>query len=398
MPLVLLRCLTVGALCSLFASPLLADTWPAADWQTQLAPSTPAVEALQAYAFPARDDSGRKGVRTDALLVVRDGVVVYEHYAAPTTAQTPHLLWSMSKSLFASVLGVAFAEGHFRLDDAVAKHYAPFSSHPSVKMGHLLNWASGLDWQEDYEYAPLKSSVVAMLYTRGRGDMAAFTASHGLDALPGARFRYSSGDSNVLAAALKQMLGDERYRDYPWTALFEPLGITSAVWEQDASGTFVASSYAYMTARDTARVGLLMQRDGRWGERQVLPPAWVAFSLRGCLQLPPMPIRRNRITLSQVVNGGSTAHYLTRPSPGQMPRSRPLPPWGIGDRRCMCCRKRNWSSCVLPMIVTAVISTTSCSSVRWPPSRENSHDQASSVFERVVSVGAGYCRVGLEQP
>ncbi|WP_447592921.1 serine hydrolase domain-containing protein [Aquipseudomonas campi] len=278
MPLVLLRCLTVGALCSLFASPLLADTWPAADWQTHLAPSTPAVEALQAYAFPARDDSGRKGVRTDALLVVRDGVVVYEHYAAPTTAQTPHLLWSMSKSLFASVLGVAFAEGHFRLDDAVAKHYAPFSSHPSVKMGHLLNWASGLDWQEDYEYAPLKSSVVAMLYTRGRGDMAAFTASHGLDALPGARFRYSSGDSNVLAAALKQMLGDERYRDYPWTALFEPLGITSAVWEQDASGTFVASSYAYMTARDTARVGLLMQRDGRWGERQVLPPAWVAFN------------------------------------------------------------------------------------------------------------------------
>ena len=254
MPLVLLRCLTVGALCSLFASPLLADTWPAADWQTQLAPSTPAVEALQAYAFPARDDSGRKGVRTDALLVVRDGVVVYEHYAAPTTAQTPHLLWSMSKSLFASVLGVAFAEGHFRLDDAVAKHYAPFSSHPSVKMGHLLNWASGLDWQEDYEYAPLKSSVVAMLYTRGRGDMAAFTASHGLDALPGARFRYSSGDSNVLAAALKQMLGDERYRDYPWTALFEPLGITSAVWEQDASGTFVASSYAYMTARDTALI------------------------------------------------------------------------------------------------------------------------------------------------
>jgi CubicO group peptidase (beta-lactamase class C family) len=117
-----------------------------------------------------------------------------------------------------------------------------------------------------------------MLYTRGRTDMPAFVASHQGEATPGSRFRYSSGDSNVLSAALKGMVGAKAYADYPWTALFEPLGITSAVWETDASGTFVGSSYAYMTARDLARVGLLMQRDGRWGERQLLPKAWVEFN------------------------------------------------------------------------------------------------------------------------
>ena len=37
------------------------------------------------------------------------------------------------------------------------------AEHPQIKIGHLLNWASGLAWEEDYEYAPLKSSVVAML-------------------------------------------------------------------------------------------------------------------------------------------------------------------------------------------------------------------------------------------
>ena len=96
--------------------------------------------------------------------------------------------------------------------------------------------------------------------------MAAFTAAHAAGAAPGTRFRYSSGDSNVLAAALRGMVGEQAYVNYPWNALFEPLGITSAVWERDGAGTFVASSYAYMTARDLARVGLLMQRDGRWGE------------------------------------------------------------------------------------------------------------------------------------
>ena len=77
---------------------------------------------------------------------------------------------------------------------------------------------------------------------------------------------------------MKNMVGAEAYADYPWTALFEPLGITSAVWERDASGTFVGSSYAYMSARDLARVGLLMQRDGRWGVQQLLPKAWVEFN------------------------------------------------------------------------------------------------------------------------
>ncbi|MFI8607489.1 serine hydrolase domain-containing protein [Pseudomonas sp. NPDC077649] len=262
---------------SLLAGIARAESWPQPDWQTAPHSDSPALAALEAYAFPPRDDATRLGVRSDALLVVRDGRIVYERYAAPTRADTAHLTWSMAKSLLATTLGVAYGEGRFKLDAPVAKYYPAMAEHPQVKVGHLLNWASGLAWQEDYEYAPLKSSVIAMLYTRGRADMAGFAAAHAADAAPGVRFRYSSGDSNLLAAALKGMVGAEAYPDYPWTALFEPLGIASATWERDGAGTFVASSYAYMSARDLARVGLLLQRGGRWGERQLLPPAWVEF-------------------------------------------------------------------------------------------------------------------------
>ncbi|WP_077049233.1 serine hydrolase [Pseudomonas sp. KK4] len=255
-----------------------AEHWPAEQWPTGAAITGPALQALETYAFPPRDDSTRKGIRTDALLVIRDGQLIYERYAGPTTADTPHLTWSISKSLMAAVLGVAYGEGRFKLQDPVAGFYPPLKKHPNLTMADLLHWASGIDWQEDYEYAPLKSSVVAMLYTRGHTDMAAFTADHGSYAAPGEAFRYSSGDSNLLSAALKTIVGPERYADYPWTALFEPLGIRHAVWETDDTGTFVASSYAYLTARDLARVGLLMARDGRWGERQLLPKDWVAFN------------------------------------------------------------------------------------------------------------------------
>lgn len=237
------------------------------------------LQALEDYAFPARNDESRQGIRTDALLVMRDGQVIYERYAGETRAETPHLTWSISKSIMATVLGVASGEGRFQLDDPVAKFYPPFSAHPGITLRHLMTWSSGLDWQEDYEYAPLNSSVVAMLYTRGRDDMARFTAEHRSAHPPGTSYLYSSGDSTVLAAALRGMVGKKAYADYPWTALFEPLGIRSAVWETDASGTFVGSSYAYMTARDLARIGLLMQRGGRWNEQQLLPKAWVDFVL-----------------------------------------------------------------------------------------------------------------------
>lgn len=126
---------------------------------------------------------------------------------------------------------------------------------------------------------PLNSSVVAMLYTRGRGDMARFTAEHSVASAPGTTYRYSSGDSMVLAAALRGMVGDTAYADYPWTAVFDPLGIKSAVWETDGTGTFVGSSYAYMSARDLARIGLLMQRGGRWRDRRLLAQAWIDFNL-----------------------------------------------------------------------------------------------------------------------
>ncbi|VVO42609.1 serine hydrolase domain-containing protein [Pseudomonas fluorescens] len=254
-----------------------AEYWPTEQWSQGPQVSGPALKALEDYAFQPRDDVTHTGIRTDALLVIRDGQLIYERYAGPTTATTAHLTWSISKSLMATVLGVAYGEGRFKLQDPVAKFYPPLQRHPAISMADLLHWASGLDWQEDYEYAPLKSSVVAMLYTRGRSDMAAFTTAHDEFSAPGQAFRYSSGDSNLLSAALKHMLGAQ-YPDYPWTALFEPLGIGHAVWESDASGTFVASSYAYLTARDLARIGLLMQRDGRWRERQLLPRDWVEFN------------------------------------------------------------------------------------------------------------------------
>ncbi|MCG8293425.1 serine hydrolase domain-containing protein [Pseudomonas entomophila] len=270
--------------------PAWAEVWPTAQWPVDEAHFD--WQSVDTYAFAPRD-TARGGIRTDALLIIRDGRILHERYAAPTSVDTPHLTWSVSKSVLATLMGVAYGEGRFHLDDPASRYFPALQAHPGLRIADLLHWASGLAWQEDYEYAPLKSSVVAMLYTRGRGDMAGYTAAMPADSPPGKRFLYSSGDSNLLAATLRGMLEPGRYADYPWQSLFTPLGITSAVWERDGAGTYVGSSYLYLSARDLARIGLLMQRDGRWGERRLLPADWVAFNRTLFTQAEPLPGEAN---------------------------------------------------------------------------------------------------------
>lgn len=61
-----------------------AENWPAEQWPQGSKVTGPALEALETYAFPTRDDHTRKGIRTDALLVIRDGQLIYE--ATPARA------------------------------------------------------------------------------------------------------------------------------------------------------------------------------------------------------------------------------------------------------------------------------------------------------------------------
>ncbi len=64
---------------------------------------------------------------------------------------------------------------------------------------------------------------------------------------------------------------------YPREALFAPLGMTSAVMETDASGTFVGSSYMYASAQDWARFAEFLLQDGSWKGRRLLPEGYVSF-------------------------------------------------------------------------------------------------------------------------
>jgi CubicO group peptidase (beta-lactamase class C family) len=225
----------------------------------------PAIEAI--LADPALVGPGMR-----AVIVVHDGRIVGERYGAGFDATSPLLGWSMTKTVNAAIVGTLVQEGVLSLDQA-GLFEAWTDERSRISLADLMGMASGLSFNEDYGDV---TDVTRMLYLEP--DMAAFAAAKPLEAPPGAVFNYSSGTAVLVSRVWQDALGEpQAAMDWPREALFDPLGMESAVLEADASGTFVGSSYLYATARDWARFGLFMLGDGAWGDRRILPPGFAAW-------------------------------------------------------------------------------------------------------------------------
>lgn len=216
--------------------------------------------------------------RTRAVVVVHDGQLVGERYAPGYSKDTPLLGWSMTKSVTNALIGILAAQG--RLDiagPAPAPEWSdPADSRRAITIDQLLRMSSGLEFSEDY--ADLTVGVTQMLYHSP--DMAHYAASMPLRSQPDGEWYYSSGSANIVSRIIRQTVGgnDLDYWAFPRRALFDRLGMRSAVMEPDASGTFVGSSYMYATARDWARFGLLFLQDGVWNGQRILPQGWVDYT------------------------------------------------------------------------------------------------------------------------
>jgi CubicO group peptidase (beta-lactamase class C family) len=262
--------------------------WPTRQWPLGDLPAEVDLDELMDEAF---DPDGPLR-QTYAVVVVHRGRLVFERYEGllpqwdkrgkPVTPDTPLLSWSVAKSMLHAVVGMLVADGRLSLDEpaSVPEWQVPGDPRVAITMQHLLDMRDGLDFVEDYEDAET-SDVLQMLFGRGSKDMAAFAAERPLAAPPGTRFSYSSGTSNLISGIVAREVGPgERYRRFLEERLFGPLGMGSATATFDDAGTWVAASYAYATARDFARFGLLYLRDGMWERRQLLPAGWADHGRR----------------------------------------------------------------------------------------------------------------------
>ncbi len=249
------------------ATKVVADTNPLSEAP---APEPDAkVDAAIGRAFgDDRSASAQQLLGTRGIVVLRDGQLIGERYASGFESSTPQLGWSMGKSVTSLLLGRMVLDNRVAVDDTGLRPEWT-DGRKDITVDQLLRMTSGLSWDETYA---LGTPITQMLYAEP--DMARYAASQPLAHPPGSYQQYSSGSTNILCGVLTD-LADAPDADLPRQQLFAPLGLTTATWEPDATGTPVCSSYLWASPRDWATIGQFALQDGVWAGTRMLPEGWM---------------------------------------------------------------------------------------------------------------------------
>jgi CubicO group peptidase (beta-lactamase class C family) len=201
-----------------------------------------------------------------SFMLVRHGQVVAECWWAPYAANTPHMLFSLSKSFTSTAVGLAAAEGKLSIDDPVLKFFPedapanPSANLKAMRLSDLLRMSTGQ--QTEPPRRPDESWAKTFL-------------AHAVPFKPGTHFLYNTSGTYMLSAAVQKATG-QTVLDYLKPRLFEPLGIENPTWEANSQGISVGGYGLSIRTEDIATFGQLYLQKGKWNGKQLVPEAWVA--------------------------------------------------------------------------------------------------------------------------
>lgn len=226
-----------------------------------------------------------EATHTNALVVLKDGNLVYETYRNGSDENTRFLTFSVAKSYVSTLIGLALADGHIKsLDDKVTDYLPEMkgSGYDGPTIRDLLQMRSGVDWLEVYEFGSdtqlttvHDNSLVGYKYRWC--DYAAKESKPGANAAE-RPFNYATLDTSVLGCILEKAVG-KTGAEYMSEKLWKPAGMANdAYWIMDGPPSvgreFFGAGLA-ATARDHARFGLMFLNQGKSNGNQVVSADWV---------------------------------------------------------------------------------------------------------------------------
>jgi len=261
--------------------------WPTDGWMT--APMEDhridPVKMNKANEFAKNDRFSR------ALLVVKDGYLVFENYYHGGAAEKSSNLWSVTKSVSSALVGIVKDDREISSTNQFMTDFMPqYPDFNNITLHHALTQTTGLDWDEQ------GPPWVEWIFS---DDWVQHALDRGFDVPPGKRWKYSSGNSHFLTSlvhyhtgAVPGTLAKERlfepmgieFNEYTepfdyfdWNQFREPLHQT---WRRDPKGVECAGFGLYLTARDMAKFGYLYLNRGRWDNEQLISENWVLDSTK----------------------------------------------------------------------------------------------------------------------
>ncbi len=245
------------------SSILFADTleYPTDQWTTK----TPSTLNVDQKKIDTLFDLSFQDPATQAVVLIKNGFLIGEKYAAGFDASSFGTSWSAAKSLYAALIGISIDQGEINsLDDKASDYLEYFNDARSeIKIRDLLNMSSGLQFPE-HEHE-------LMFFEK---DHLAYAKDVGVEKQPNKIFEYNNVNSMLLGDILLKATG--RKADVLLKQrILDPIGVGNHTLWRDAVGNVLSYCCIDMSARDFSRFGLLFSRNGQWNGQTIVSKEFV---------------------------------------------------------------------------------------------------------------------------
>ena len=217
--------------------------------------------------------------KTKSFLVIKNDSILFEKYYDGHKQTDISNSFSVAKSIVTSMMGKAIMEGKIKgLDQPVSDFFEEYKNGlaSELTVGDLASMSSGMKWNEKY-YSVI--NITSESYFTD--DLRSVILGQEIENKPGKGFRYSSGDTQLLAMIIEKATGTS-LSNYLSQKFWGPMGAENlALWQIDSEESGMEKAYCCIaaTARDFARFGKLYIDKGKWGDTEILDSSFVELSL-----------------------------------------------------------------------------------------------------------------------
>ncbi|MBT6274974.1 MAG: serine hydrolase [Chromatiales bacterium] len=222
----------------------------------------------------------KEGNDVRAMLVARNGAVVFEWYSAGSSREHNHNVYSVTKSVVGTVTGIVIDQGKVASVEVRAGDvFAPGTTSTAVagvSVADLLTMRSGL--ARSQARSPDKQAMALFRRLLRAEDRSAVVRQLDSQGVNGQTFAYGSTDPELLGAIIEKTTG-HRLKKLTKLTLFDPLDFKGWRWAfSDDEGRVPASFGLRLRAVDMLKLGELFRLKGQWQGRSVVSRPWVEAS------------------------------------------------------------------------------------------------------------------------
>lgn len=223
---------------------------------------------------------------TVALLIIKNGKILYEDYAEGYSKDSKTNSFSMAKSITTSLLFKAIQDGYINsLDQPLTDFFPHFKGEYATQctVGDLASMSSGLNWDENY-YSPFSMTAQAY-YDSGLEDLIFDLA---IDEKPSQTFKYLSGNTQLLGMVVEKATG-KSLSEYLSQSFWRPMGMNDfGLWQLDEENGIEKTYCCISTnARNFAKFGQLYLNKGNWKGKQIIDSSFVELATKPKFKVSP---------------------------------------------------------------------------------------------------------------